>query len=117
METNTMTHEIEVIIDNGGGLTVQCDGFVHAYDGSSDEAIAKQAAADVAALLKGEDPSGWDDGNEPDCRINYTADEIRNGGYWVLDNSDLRVIVETENETRGGYMGAAFAQALRAAVR
>jgi hypothetical protein len=108
--------ELEVIIDNGGGLTVQCDEFIHAYDGSSDEAIAKQAAADVAALLRGEDPSGWD-GNEPECRINYTYDQIRNGGYAVMDLGELRLIVETDNETKGGHMGAAFAAALRTEVR
>lgn len=112
-----MTHDsLEVIIDNGGGLTVQCDNFVHAYDGSSNEAVAKQAADDVAALLRGEDPSDWD-GNEPECRINYTHDQIRNGGYEVLDIGDLRVIVEADTEVKGGYMGAAFAKALRAAVR
>lgn len=108
--------ELEVIIDNGGNLTIQCDEFVHAYDGSTNEKIAEQAATDVAALLRGEDPSDWD-GNEPEHRISYTYDQVRNGGYDVLDLGDLRLIVETDGETKGGYMGAAFATALRAKVR
>lgn len=112
-----MENNIEVIIDNGGGLTVQCDAFVHAYDGSSDEKIAKQSAHDVAKLLRGEDPSDWD-GNEPDCRIDYTHDQLRNGAYWVLDNDDLRVIFEApEQDVQGGAMGEAFAKALRAELR
>jgi len=111
-----MTHDdLKVIIDSGGNLTLQCDSYVHAYDGSSTQAIADQAATDVAALLQGENPSDWES-NEPRDRINYTADQVRDGWYDVLDIGDIQAIVNTDDETKGGYMGAAFAAALRAKI-
>lgn len=112
-----MVNNLEVIIDNGGGLTVQCDEFVHAYDGQSNEAIAKHAAEDVTALLRGDDDPGDWEGNEPECRIEYTYDDIRNGGYEVFSEADLRAEIAAtgpldDDTIKGGYMGAAFLVAL-----
>lgn len=38
--------------------------------------------------MSGSDTSDWD-GNEPDCRIEPTDDQIRNGGYRVLAPDDF----------------------------
>lgn len=72
-----MSISIEIIFDNAGGITIQTGDFVHCYDDAS------AAARDVRALMSGSDPGDWD-GNEPDCRLDPTDDEVRNGGYRVL---------------------------------
>lgn len=102
---------LEVILDNGGGLTVQCDEFVHAYDDDSYDAMAKHAATDVQALLNGTDPSDWD-GNEPENRIDYDQDEIRNGGYRVLNEGDLRGILAGGEADPRGHTETLFLSAL-----
>jgi hypothetical protein len=106
-----MVTKLEVILDNGGGLTVQCDEFVHSYDGSSYDAMAKHAATDVRELLNGADPSDWD-GNEPENRIDYDQDQIRNGGYRVLDDSDLKAIIAGSEADTKGHTESLFLSAL-----
>lgn len=102
---------LEVILDNGGGLTVQCDGYTHAYDDASYEAMATHAATDVRALLDGADPSDWD-GNEPENRIDYDSNQLRNGGYRILDENDLRQIMAGAYPETKGHTELLFVTAL-----
>jgi hypothetical protein len=89
--------DLEVIMDNGGGITVQCDEFAHRYDD------AKQAARDVKAILEGDDTSDWD-GNNPDDRMTYAQNDIRNGGVKVYDDADLLAeIAKAEEIEPWGY--------------
>ena len=84
-----MPKNLEVLFDDGGGIIVQCDGFVHSYDDPA------HAAGDVAGLLANDDPSDWD-GNEPEFRVaddQDRRDAIRNGGYEVMDEADLRAAI------------------------
>lgn len=76
--------DIEIIFDNGGGITIQTDEFVHNYDDAAD------AARDVRGLIQGANPNDWD-GNEPECRIIPTDDQIRNGGYKVMEPEDFDI--------------------------
>ena len=76
-----------VIFDNGGGVTLQTEGWNHNYTD------AKQAGCDVKALLTGEDPADWD-GNEPEAaEMTCTAEDIRNGGARQMDDSEVAEIV------------------------
>lgn len=79
-EENQM--DVELIFDNGGGITLQTDSFVHSYDD------AQQVARDALAILNGDDTSLWE-GNEPECRIDPTDHDIRNGGYRVMSLTDF----------------------------
>lgn len=106
-----MTSNLEVIINNGGGITIQCDGYAHMYEGSTNEMIAEQAAEDILAALRGDDVGDWD-GNEPECRIEYTDEDIRSGGYEVFNAADLREIISdpqmNEDTAPGGAAGSAL---------
>ena len=81
---NGLQIDVEVICDNGGGITVQTPTFAHHYRS------ADQAAEDVKAILSGDDCSGWD-GNEPEARVEPTLEDISNGGYRVIDPAPLPI--------------------------
>lgn len=46
--------KLEIVFDNGGGVTIQSPGFAHYYDD------AAQAARDVRAYLDSESTDDWD---------------------------------------------------------
>lgn len=71
-----MVTNLEVIFDNGGGVTVQCDQYVHNFDDP------EEAARTFFDLLTGADPGKWD-GNEPEYGITPTQLDIESGGYIV----------------------------------
>jgi len=100
---------LDVVFDNGGGITVQARGFVHSYED------AKQAANDVKEILKADyDPTQWE-GDEPNCYQGFSADpEIeRNGGYTWLGREDITEAIKTgELEDCDGYAMAEFFTAL-----
>jgi hypothetical protein len=76
---------LQLLFDNGGGITLITPDYCHAYDRPD------WAAESVAALLNGADPSGWD-GNEPEFRRDRHAEDdamnadtaraICSGGEW-----------------------------------
>ena len=75
---------IDVIMDNGGGITIQTDSYTHYYDDPA------QAAEDYKQIIAGTDPvaDGWD-GNNPDGRMEYDCEQVRNGGYRWLSPDDI----------------------------
>lgn len=106
---NLTGDDLDVVFDNGGGITVQARGFVHSYDDP------KQAANDVKAILATDyDPSQWD-GDEPTWYQGISADpEIeRNGGYNWMDRGAIQEVIELgELEECHGYAMRDFFQAL-----
>lgn len=73
-----MGNEGKIILDNGGGITLQMGEFARYYDNVG------AAASDLADWLVDADTSTWD-GHEDDAMdCNPTPDEIRNGGYRVV---------------------------------
>jgi len=106
----SMRHpSLEVVFDDGGGITVQCRRYVHNYDD------AQQAASDVSELLAGADPAGWD-GNAPGHRIRYTNEQIRNGAYLVLDSVQLREATKQQADDSSWHNVRDFLAALLAAL-
>ena len=105
---------LEVVFDNGGGITVQCDRFAHWYNDGG----ATQAADDVKALLAGESPDKWD-GNDDAVRIDYTGAQISNGSVKVMSADDLRTEIadgvspiETSWHNIGDFLVALTGRAL-----
>lgn len=68
----------KIILDNGGGITLQMGVFAHYYQD------ADQAAQDIAAWLANPDTSDWEGHEEDAAALEPTQDEIRNGGYRVI---------------------------------
>ena len=95
------THE-RVIFDNGGGITVQFYGWAHYYDNEA------QAAHDVVEWIKTHDTSDWDGHEDDALSLEPTGDDIRNGGYRVVQIVDLPKALES---LQGWGNGAAFAVA------
>jgi hypothetical protein len=92
-----------IILNNGGGITLQLGGWAHWYPD------ARQAAADLRAYIADGDSSGWDGHEEEAMDCHPTADEIRNGGYRVYhDIADMRAADGWGNERA---LVAALAQA------
>ena len=67
-----------IIIDNGGGITLQMGAFAHVYED------AKQAADDIAAWLSNQDTSDYEGHDAEAAALEPTDEEIRNGGYRVI---------------------------------
>ena len=102
---NLTGDDLDVIFDNGGGITVQARGFVHHYSN------AQQAAEDVKGILAADyDPAGWE-GDEPQFYEGESPDlEIeRNGGYqWRTRQDMIDAIAETGPiDPYATHMGAA----------
>ena len=91
---------IEVIADDGGGLTLQVgQTWRHVYDDS------RQLADDLKALVRGEHPlTDWD-GNEADQyeRISYDADVVRNGGYRWYTGTPRQVVAQIAEDAQCGW--------------
>jgi len=106
---NLTGDDLDVVFDNGGGITVQARGFVHYYYDP------KQAATDVKAILAEDyDPSGWE-GDEPTFYQGVSADpEIeRNGGYNWMDRTAIQQVINNgELDECHGYAMRDFFQAL-----
>lgn len=89
---------VEIILDNGGGTTLQYEADEGGYKYKHHYYDPSQAAEDVILLFSGEDPCDWD-GNEisDDNPIEeYDPETERNGGYLWYDHGDLRRMLETK---------------------
>jgi len=95
-----------VIFDNGGGITLQLRGWAHWYQNEA------QAARDVAEWIKSHDTNGWE-GHEPAAlSLEPTMDEIRNGGYRVVQITDLPAAL-SDPALEGWVNGRKFSESLR----
>jgi len=81
------------IFDNGGGITLQLGTCGHTYDN------AAQAAQDWKVFAAEGNTKGWDGHEDEAAELEPTADEIRNGGYRVLDADDIAAEIASEDTT------------------
>jgi len=103
-----MATKFNVIFDNGGGTTLQVGkrGFVHNYDN------ARRCAEDVKVLLADGSTNGWE-GDEPECRMEYSYDIERNGGYQWHSQDDIKKAIKAgEIKQSYGYNMQEFYTAL-----
>ena len=87
MSNTTDLATVEVLFDNGGGVTLQTETFAHMYDDAAD------AARDYKVLTEGGDTADWD-GNDSDAEVtNYS-------GYRFYDHAEIQAILKSgEHET------------------
>lgn len=102
-----------IILDNGGGITLQLGAWAHSYEGNRSAAIAKRAADDIREWLRTGTTAGWAGHDEDALDIRPTADEIRNGGCKVIAIDHVVDTAEAlADEVRWGAMGEALGDAL-----
>ena len=92
-----MTTLNQAIFDNGGGITLQLGEFAHHY---SD---VRQAATDWLAYQSSKDTSDWDGHDALAAELDPTCDEIRNGGYVILDADDIARMIDDSQDGNGWY--------------
>lgn len=115
MATTTMTTRI--ILDNGGGITLQLGAWAHSYEGSDNASIAKQAARDIREWLTSGTTRRWEGHDADALAIEPTSDEIRNGGYRVITiDRESDTAASLADEVRWGAMGDAVGDALAPAT-
>lgn len=105
MTKTETTLDFAVIFDNGGGITLQSDGYVHYYDDPA------QAATDVTAILADNSTDDWE-GHDPESRIDYNYEDVRNGGYRWMDRTDVESAIASPEVTDSGYAFREFFAAL-----
>lgn len=67
-----------IILDNGGGITLQLGEFAcYRQD-------AGLAAADISAWIEDADTSDWEGHDEDAAKLDPDQNQIRNGGYRVV---------------------------------
>lgn len=71
-------NEGKIILDNGGGVTLQMGTFAHYYEDALD------AAKDLSDWIFDADTSSWEGHEDEAMECEPTQDEIRNGGYRVI---------------------------------
>ena len=91
------------IFDNSGGITLQLGTFGHTYDN------AAQAAQDWKAFAEEVNTKGWDGHEDEAAELEPTDDEIRNGGYRVLDADDIAAEIASEDTTGWNNINAFIA--------
>ena len=89
---------MDIIFDNGGGVTLQTQDYVHYYD----DII--QAARDFKTFLEDGNTDGWE-GHEEDMRI--YSESVEEGGYRLYEDHQAKEQIEIgeiesswHNETR-----------------
>lgn len=87
MKTKINAHPATIIFDNGGGITLQLGEY----------ACNTQSASDAAGLYidyqRSGETEGWDGCDEDSVNLEPTDDEIRNGGYRVLDADEIAAMI------------------------
>ena len=87
MSNATDLASVEILFDNGGGVTLQTESYAHYYHD------AEQAAHDYKALAAGSNTADWD-GNDSDAEV------TRYIGYQFYDHDEIQAIVKAgEHET------------------
>lgn len=87
-----------LVFDNGGGITLQTEGYCHHYNDGYEVAHC------ISEIMSGENPEYWD-GNEPEHAVTYDAEIERNGGYhWISDAELLEVVGGMDADQRRDYL-------------
>ena len=81
--------KVNVIFDNGGGVTLQLGDWAHYYQDMA------QAATDLKAYKATGNTDGWDGHEDESAELEPTYDQIRNGGYRVYHSiADIKAAAE-----------------------
>lgn len=98
---------IQILFDNGGGITIQTPDFCHYYGDPA------QAAADARAIFAGDSTEEWD-GNEPEGRMSdEQIAEFAKPGHdcvvWdVADLAAINPLAEINGHARREFVAAWF---------
>ena len=96
----------KIILDNGGGITLQLGlDYAHYYND------ADQAARDLRAYIADGTTDGWDGHDEDAATLDPTDEEIRNGGYRIF--TDIANL-QSDSDLAWGRNESDLAQALEA---
>lgn len=102
-----MQSSVLIILDNGGGITLQVKQGRYRYQHYYDQ--PKQAARDLIMALAGSQVRDWD-GNEADQGwLEPSQDQISNGGYHIYTPLQL---LDTPADDVWGAAGREMAEAL-----
>jgi hypothetical protein len=110
--TKRNTMYTRVLLDNGGGITLQLNGWAHHYYGHGEPA---RCAADIAEWLRTGSTEEWE-GHDPEAlEEDPTYEEVRNGQYYVIyiDRADTLSSL-ADQMPEGWCNGRELADALRA---
>jgi hypothetical protein len=101
----------KIIFDNAGGTILKlCQGtqvYCHHY------MCVEQAADDYYVFMTGTDLSDWEGHEEELVEWYPEHEDIKNGGYYVLDGEDLEKALTEEKEYFFGYKHENFIKELR----
>jgi len=99
-----------IILDNGGGITLQMGDYGHYYDD------ADQAANDIASWLGNADTSDWEGCEDEAVELDPTDEQVANGGYRMFQlDRDVDTMLRLAREV--GVCDWVNAQELSAALR
>lgn len=104
-----MKNKGRAIFDNAGGITLQLGNWAHYYGGY--EGYIEQAAEDYKQYMQDGNTDDWD-GHEGEASELPSQDEIRNGGYKVLDADDIQQAVSDPDFDSGWANVQGFIDAL-----
>jgi hypothetical protein len=99
-----------IILDNGGGITLQMGDFGHTYQD------AEQAAQDISNWLHNPDTSDWEGCEAEAVELDPTDEQVANGGYRMFQlDRDVDTLLRLAREV--GACSWANAEDLSAALR
>lgn len=81
MSNTTDLSSVEILFDNGGGVTLQTASYAHLYDEATD------AARDYMVLVSGGNTADWE-GNDPYAEITQYS------GYQFYDHEGIQAIIK-----------------------
>ncbi len=105
-----------IILDNGGGITLQINKWAHFFDGQPGNS-AHEAAECLCDYRRDKSTSGWDGHEDEAAECNPTAEDIRNGGYRVLHSTrelDIDSAWHNARDLAAAVSAISAARALRA---
>lgn len=108
----TSNDACRVIFDNAGGITLQLgDNYAHYYSGY--DGYIKQAAQDYINYVRDGNTDDWE-GHEPESlQLDPDYDDIRNGGYKVMDEDDIDACLNDDDFEHGWENVSEFIRELK----
>jgi hypothetical protein len=102
---------VRAIFDNGGGVTLQLGDWAHYY-GDYDGCI-EQAAEDYKTYVQDGNTDGWEGHEDEAAELDPSYDEIRNGGYKIMDADDIQTAINDPDFESGWANIQGFIDALK----
>lgn len=102
---------VRAIFDNGGGLTLQLGDWAHYYGGY--DGCIEQAAEDYKVYVETGNTDGWEGHEDEAAELDPSYDEIRNGGYKIMDADDIQQAIDDPDFESGWANIQEFIDALK----